>query len=217
MSTCCSGFCSSVNHHFDAAVAAGDLKRYKTKGPNPTTRQLRDGVLLAGAGDSVLDIGAGIGGVIFELLRAGFATAVAVDASPSYVAVARREAAARDLADRMTVLEGDFVTMAETIPAADTVVMDRVVCCYPEFRPLLEHAVRRSRRVFGYSYPRDRWLVRLVVAFDNFRRAIARNPFRTVVHPIAEMEQVITAQGFRCVNRSTSFAWAVDVYARSAT
>jgi hypothetical protein len=52
MRACCSGFCSSVDHHFDAAVAAGDLKRYKAKGPNPTTRQLRDGVLVAGAADS---------------------------------------------------------------------------------------------------------------------------------------------------------------------
>jgi hypothetical protein len=72
MSTCCSGFCSSVSHHFDAAVAEGDLKQYKTKGPNPTTRQLRDGIPLAGAGQSLLDISAGIGAASLELLKAGF-------------------------------------------------------------------------------------------------------------------------------------------------
>jgi SAM-dependent methyltransferase len=214
MSACCSSFCRSVSRHFDAAVADGDLQRYQTKGPNPTTRQLRDGVLLAGVGQSVLDIGAGIGAATFELLKAGFATAVAVDAAPSYVAVARREAEARGLLHRMTVLEGDFVATADSVTAADAVVMDRVVCCYPEFRPLLEQALPRSRQVFGYSYPRDRWYVRLVVALDNLRRALARNPFRTAVHSAAAMEQVITASGFCRIHRSTSLAWAVDVYVR---
>lgn len=217
MRACCSDFCGSLRHHFDAAVAEGDLKRYQTKGPNPTTRQLRDGVVLAGAGQTLLDIGAGIGAASFELLGAGFATAVAVDAAPSYVAVARREAETRGLPHRMTVLEGDFVVMAETVAAADAVVMDRVVCCYPDFRSLLEQALLHSRQLFGYSYPRDRWYVRLVVALENLWRAVTRNPFRSTVHPVAAMEAVIAAHGFRRTSRSTSLAWATDVYVRGAT
>jgi magnesium-protoporphyrin O-methyltransferase len=217
MSACCSGFCGSVRRHFDAAVAEGDLRRYRTKGPNPTTRQLRDGILLAGAGQSLLDIGAGIGAASFELLKAGFATAVAVDASPSYVAASRREVEARGLQHRMTVNEGDFVATAETVAAADTVVMDRVVCCYPDARRLLEQALHRSRRVLGYSYPRDRWYVRGVVALDNLRRALARNPFRTTVHSVVAMEAVFAAHGFRRINRSVSLVWAVDVYVRDLT
>jgi len=117
----------------------------------------------------------------------------------------------------MTVLEGDFVAMAETVAAADAVAMDRVVCCYPHFRPLLEQALRHSRQLFGYSYPRDRWYVRLVVALDNLRRAATRNPFRSAVHSVAAMEEVITAHGFRRTRRSASLAWAVDVYVRGAT
>jgi magnesium-protoporphyrin O-methyltransferase len=217
MHTCCSGFCGSLRSHFDAVVAEGDLKRYKTKGPNPTTRKLRDGVLLAGVGQSLLDIGAGIGAVSFELLNAGFATAVAVDAAPGYVAVARREAEARGFRQRMTVIEGDFVTIAETVAPADAVILDRVVCCYPEVRPLLEQALRHSRQSFGYSYPRDRWYVRLVVALDNLRRALARNPFRTAVHSVATMEAEIGAHGFLRSHRSLSLVWAVDVYVRGAT
>ena len=217
MSARCSDCCGAVRSHFDASVAEADLKRYQTAGPNPTTRQLRDGVVLAGAGQSLLDIGAGIGAASFELLKAGFVTAVAVDAAPSYVAVARREAEARGLQQRMTVLEGDFVAMAETIAVADAVVMDRVVCCYPDYRPLLDQALRRSRQLFGYSYPRDRWYVRLVVALENLWRAVTRNPFRTAVHSVAAMEAVIAAHGFRRTHRSASLAWAVDVYIRGAT
>jgi SAM-dependent methyltransferase len=216
MSNCCD-FCGSIGRQFDSAVAEGDLKRFRARGPNRTTQLLRRGVLETGAWQSTLDIGAGIGAASFELLASGFATAILVDAAPSYVAVARREAEARGLLDRVTVLEGNFVAMAETVAPADVVVMDRVVCCFPDFGSLLDQALRHSRHVFAYSYPHDRWYVRLVVAMDNLRRAVARNPFRAAVHSTAAMEEMITAQGFRRAYRSGSLVWAVDVYVRAPT
>lgn len=214
MSDCCSGFCASVTRQFDAAVADGDLKRYRRKGPNPTTRLLRDAVLRAGGGKSLLDIGAGIGALSFELLGAGFSRSLAVDAAPAYVAAAWAEAAARGLGDRLSVLEGDFTRVPDPGEPADAVVMDRVVCCYPDFRPLLERALRSGRRLFAYSYPRDRWYVRLAVGLENLARAVIRNPFRAVVHPVEAMEACITGEGFGRVSRSGTLAWVVDVYVR---
>ena len=217
MSSCGPGLCGSIARHFDTKLAKGDLKRYKAKGPNPTTSQLRDGIVRAGAGRTVLDVGAGIGAASFELLAAGFATAYTIDAAPAYVAVAKREAQGRGLASRMTMLEGDFLATAATVPAADAVVMDRVVCCYPHFRPLLEQALKRSNRLFAFSYPRDRWYVRLVVALDNLRRAAMRNAFRTAVHSATAMEEIILANGFHLAGRTGTLAWCVDVYVRGAT
>jgi SAM-dependent methyltransferase len=214
MSNCCAGSCGPISAQFDATRAEADLELYRRKGPNPTTRQLRDGIVQAGAGQTVLDVGAGIGAASLELLVAGFSTSVTVDASPAYVAVARREAQARGLAARMTILEGDFVTTAATLPAADAVVMDRVICCYPYFRPLLEAALKHSNRLFALSYPRDRWYVRLVVALDNLRRAVTRNAFRVVVHPGVAIEELILAHGFQRASRTGTLAWCVDVYQR---
>jgi SAM-dependent methyltransferase len=216
MSSCCAGVCSSIAAQFDATRAEGDLKQYKTKGPNPTTRQLRDGIIRAGAGQTVLDVGAGIGAASLELLAAGFSTAFIVDASPAYVAVARREAHVRGLASRMTILEGDFLAIA-TVPAADAVVMDRVVCCYPDYRALLEQALKRGTHLFAFSYPRDRWYVRLVVALDNLRRAATRNAFRAVVHSATAMQELILAHGFQRASRTGTLAWCVDVYRRGTT
>ena len=216
MSDCCAGFCGSVTRQFSARVAAGDLKRYLSKGPNPTTRLLRDGVLRAGGGQSLLDIGAGIGALSFELLGAGFTHSLAVDASPAYVATARAEAGARGLDDRLEVLEADFTRLAEPREHADVVVMDRVVCCYPEFRPLLERALRSGRRLFAYSYPRDRWYVRLAVELENVARATLRNPFRAVVHSAQAMEACIKGEGYARISRSETLSWAVDVYVRDA-
>jgi SAM-dependent methyltransferase len=217
MSSCCASVCGPIAAQFDMPRAEGDVKQYKTKGPNPTTRQLRDGIVRAGAGQTVLDVGAGIGAASFELLAAGFATAFTVDASPAYVAVARREAQARGLAGRMTILEGDFLAASATVPAADAVVMDRVVCCYPDYRPLLEQALQRGNRLFAFSYPRDRWYVRLVVALENLWRAVTRNAFRAVVHSATAMEDLILANGFRRASRTGTLAWCVDVYLRGTT
>jgi magnesium-protoporphyrin O-methyltransferase len=216
MSGCCSSFCAGVATQFDASVADGDLERYRRKGPNPTTRLLRDGILGAGAGQTLLDVGAGIGALSFELLAAGFARAAAVDASPAYVATARAEAASRGLTDRLTVLEGDFTRLPRPADPTDVVALDRVVCCYPEYRALLETALGGARRLFAYSYPRDRWYVRLVVWIQNAARAALRNRFRTFVHPAAAMDACVTRAGFRLASRTGTFIWAVDVYQRDA-
>ncbi len=216
MSSCCAGVCGTIARHFDAAVAEADWKRYAAKGPNPTTRRLRDGVVRTGTGQTVLDVGAGIAAASFELLAAGYSTAIAVDAAPAYVTVARRAIQARGLTTRLTVVEGDFVAMGASLPAADAVILDRVVCCYPHFRPLLEQALERSSRVFAFSYPRDRWIGRVVGALVNLRRAATRNTFRTVVHSAAAMEQLIVAHGFYRASRSGTVAWCVDVYVRGA-
>ena len=217
MINCCAGTCGAIATQFDTARAEGDLRQYNANQLNPTTRLLRDAVVRAGGGRTLLDVGAGIGAATLELLAAGFSTAITVDASPAFVAVARREVEARGLASRVTILEGDFASSAEALPAADVVVMDRVVCCYPEYAPLLEQALQHSDHLFGYAYPRDRWYVRLAMAWENACRALKRNPFRAFVHSASTMEAIIHAHGFVRASRTGTLAWCVDVYHRDET
>ena len=75
--------CSSCSYggtaeqHFTPDAAAKDVQRYRQKGIGPTTRLLRD--VLANAGlleGTLLDIGAGIGALTFELLDRGVSRAV---------------------------------------------------------------------------------------------------------------------------------------------
>jgi magnesium-protoporphyrin O-methyltransferase len=217
MSNCCRGPGSTIDKHFDATIAGRDLQRYSTKGPNSTTRRLRDQILKVGAGDSLLDIGAGIGAVSFEFLAAGYSTSVALDISTAYTATARHEAQRRGMGDRITVLQGDVTQQSVTLPLVDTVVMDRVVCCYPEYQPLLERALHHTHRLFAFSYPRDRWYVRSIFAIENGRRRLKHDTFRTVVHSAQAMEDFILSMGFERVGRSGTIAWVNDVYRRVAT
>jgi len=217
MNHCCGGPGSTIDHHFDAKIAEGDLQTYATKGPNPTTRRLLEQVLKIGVGESVLDIGSGIGAVSFEFLAAGYAKSVAVDISTAYTTTSRSEAKRLGLENRMIVVQGDFAQSTTSIQPADTVVMDRVVCCYPEYRPLLEKALDHSLRLFAFAYPRDRWYVRTIFALENGRRRLQRDSFRAVVHSAREMESMISSRGFRRAGRTGTIAWIIDVYRRVGT
>ena len=215
MSACCSSFCAASQRQFNAAVARRDLKHYRRRGPDPTTRLLRDAILSAGSGSSVLDVGAGIGALSFELLAAGDQRATAVEAATAYLAAAREEAGRRNLADRLELVHGDFVAIAGDIAPADVVAMDRVVCCYPAYQPLLEAALRCGPRLFAFSYPRDRWHVRAVIAVENLGRALFRNPFRTFVHPARAMEVLLEQHGFTRMLRRETLVWSADLYVRA--
>jgi len=197
------------------AIARRDLRRYRTRGPDQTTRLLRNAILEAGNGKTVLDVGAGVGALGFELLAAGAERVTAVEAAPAYVAAAREEARRRNVADRIDLVHGDFVSVAETVLPADVVTMDRVVCCYPAYRPFLEAALQRSRRLFAFSYPRDRWYVRAAVAMQNLQRALRRNPFRGFVHSAREMEALLEDHGFLRIERHEALKWSADLYVRA--
>jgi len=214
MSSCCSSFFAANQGQFGDAVARRDLTRYRTRGPDETTRLLLDAVLKAGLGKTVLDVGAGIGALGFELLAAGVEQVTAVEAAPAYVAAAREEAGRRHVSDRLALVPGDFVSVAGDVMPADVVTMDRVVCCYPAYQPLLEAALRRSRRLFAFSYPRDRWYVRAAVRMQNLGRILIRNPFRGFVHSAQAMETLLQQHGFVRIERRETLKWSADLYGR---
>jgi magnesium-protoporphyrin O-methyltransferase len=217
MACSCCGFGDTADRHFNAEKVAKELRQYRRKGPGVTTRKLRDGLIAAGlARGTVLDIGGGLGALSLALLDAGMERAIVVDASSAYLAAASEEAARRERSSSTQIVHGDFLTLARDIPATAVVTLDRVVCCYPSFRPLLEQSLEHAERGLALSYPRDRWYVRLGMWCENALRRRRGNPFRTFVHPPAEMQRLIEATGFRLASRAQTMTWAVDVFVRSA-
>jgi len=215
MSSCCSSFFAANQRQFSDAVARRDLTRYRRRGPDQTTCLLRDSILGAGHGKTVLDVGAGVGALSFELLAAGVERVTAVEAAPAYVAAAREEAGRRNVSDRLDLVHGDFVSVGGDVMPADVVTMDRVVCCYPAYQPLLEAALGRSRRLLAFSYPRDRWYVRAAVRIQNLGRALFRNPFRGFVHSARGMEALLEQHGFVRMRRRETLKWSADLYVRA--
>jgi SAM-dependent methyltransferase len=158
----------------------------------------------------LLDVGA----LTFELLDRNMTDAVVVEASPAYLAATRNEAGRRGREASVKFVGGDFLNVADTLPNASLVTLDRVVCCYPWYEPLLEEALRRAGNGLALSYPKDRWYVRVVVWVENALRS-RRTAFRTFVHPAARMQQIIERAGFELVDRrGTILAWSADIFVR---
>jgi magnesium-protoporphyrin O-methyltransferase len=213
MSSC---HCQATEAHFSDAVARRDLQRYRSRGPDRTTRLMLQALKRGDIRDAtVLDIGGGIGVLSLELLAAGVSAATHVEAAPAYSDVAAQEARSRRLGDRLRLMQGDAVDVDGQLPDAELVALDRVVCCYPDWAALLNVASKHCRRQLALSYPRDRWYVRLFVLLDNGRRRLARNAFRTFVHPVSEMERFLTKAGFTRVAEHNGLVWAVAMYARN--
>lgn len=212
---CCSPFESATNQQFNQKKVAQELKRYRQKGPGPTTRLLIDGVEESGElAGTVLDVGSGIGALTLALLDRGATSAVAVDASTAYVGAAREEAEQRGRADAIRFVHADFVEASSQLPSARIVALDRVVCCYPSCERLLGAALGHAERCLALSYPRDVWYVRLGIRLENGQRWLARNSFRTFVHPSAKIEETIGRAGFKRSSRRKTWMWSADVYVR---
>lgn len=214
-STCPPGCGCSLANEFGEADARRDLRAYRSSGPRATTGWLIDSLAAGGVGGlTVLDIGAGVGVVHQELLARGAIAATDVDGSPAYVAVARAEAERRGTADRVRYEVGDFVAIAPTIPPADLVVLDRVICCYPDMRALVETSLARTTRRYGLVYPRDSWWIRGGAAVLNAMATVARRRVRAYVHRQRDVESMVAAAGFAPTRSRNSVFWRIAVFER---
>lgn len=207
--------CQITDHAFGEAEARAGLKRYRKRGPASQTREMLRALRSHRLRDAVLlDVGGGVGAIHHELLDDVAATATHVDASSAYLRAAEAEAARRGHSPRVRFMQADFTDVAPSLPEADIVTLDRVVCCYPDFRSLLGAAAGRTRRLLAISYPREIWYARLGVRLANLLQSIRRDPFRAFVHPIASMDDLLAAGGLRRVFRKRLFFWEVALYSR---
>jgi magnesium-protoporphyrin O-methyltransferase len=198
-------------------MAASDLRRCRGKGPSPWTRTLIDALKAEGVeGATLLDIGGGIGVIQHELLGAGAARAVSVDASSTYLATAREESERRGHGDRVTYLHGDFVELAASAPSADIVTLDRVVNVYPHVDELVRLSAERARRLYGLVVPRETRVVRVCIFAINLVQRLRRRRIRAAVVPMERIERSVRGEGLTPrFARDVGPVWRVVVYGRS--
>lgn len=217
MDCCTPGDDPAYDRQFDARHAAYRLRAYRRNGPAAMTQHLIDALAAGGVdGLTVLDIGGGVGAVHHELIKAGAARAVDVDASRAYIAASMEEAERQGHLDRMRYLGGDFVRLADDVEPADLVALDRVICCYRDMKALVDRSSALARRRYGLVYPRDTWLSRVGMAIENVGHRLSGSPFRAYVHRTAEVEAILVRRGFVARARSANLIWQMVVYERAA-
>jgi magnesium-protoporphyrin O-methyltransferase len=212
--TCCQR--RATADQFDAATAARDLRRFRRRGPDKPTRRLIAAVEARPLPrrPTLLDIGGGVGAIHHALLDHGFSQATHLDASGAYLTAAADEARRQGHAGRVEFLLATFPAEASTLSPADVVTLDRVVCCDPDYEGLLGAAANHARHLLAFSYPRARWVTRLVVAGANTLRRLSGRAFRAYVHPPARMNAVLERSGMRQVSAGGTWIWAVEAYER---
>lgn len=208
--------CSGIEEQFDGPTARAQLRKFRRRGPDRTTRMLLDDLRAAMRGGQpaamLLDIGAGVGAIHHTLLDHGIERAIHVDASTAYLSAAREEAERRGHGGRVEFRRGDFVELAPGVPDADVVTLDRVICCYPEMRELVTRAGERARVLLGAVFPRDDWWVRAALAVINAFMRLRRSTFRTFLHPPTEIDSTLRRVGLRRRSLRRTLVWEVVVY-----
>jgi magnesium-protoporphyrin O-methyltransferase len=164
----------------------------------------------------LLDIGGGIGAIHHELLKDVAHAATHVDASSAYLRKAKEEATRQGHSEYVRFVHADFTDIADNLPKADIVTLDRVVCCYPDFRRLLKAAADHSQRALALTYPRETWYLRIGLKIGNFFQRLRKDPFRVFLHPIAEMDALLKREGFERVSLRRLFVWEMALYRRTA-
>ncbi len=213
MNGCCSP--RGYRRLFSEQKAQSEAKRYRSRGPDTDARRVIEPLLERGVeGSTILEIGGGIGVVQLELLRSGASRAVSVELTPTYEDTARvllHEAGFEDRVERRVI---DFVEASADVESADVVVMNRVVCCYPDMPRLVGAAAEHTRGILVMSFPKSTWWTRWGLAAGNLGLRVARREFQVFLHPPDEIRRIAELHGLRALAVRTGVFWQVASWER---
>jgi magnesium-protoporphyrin O-methyltransferase len=212
----CCQHCVDAENFFDLKTAKSELKRYNRKGPEKSTKYLIHSISDEEIQNAtLLDIGGGIGAIPFEFFKKGLASATHADASTAYQKVCSDEANRRNLSDNITFIHGDAVELKDQLPMCDIVTLDRVLCCYPDVKKLIDASISRSKRVYGIVYPRNHFFMKFGARLINLWFRFKKSEFRTYLHDEVLVDDIIKNHGFVQISHKMTFLWQSVVYTRS--
>jgi magnesium-protoporphyrin O-methyltransferase len=182
---------------------------------------LLDAITETGVADrTILDVGCGIGDLAIEVVARGAASGTGFDLSAKAIDEARKLAQTRGVGDRLRFEVGDGAKL--DLPAADIVVINRVVCCYPDTGNLLERTLGAAGSVYAITAPVSTGTVgaynRVWNRCWNVWYRLRRKKFagfRTFIHDLDGIDERIRAAGFHRVHHEhRRVVWDLAVYAR---
>ncbi len=213
MADCCDP--RAYGQVFGEKTERHDADRFRREGLGRLARAMVDAVTAQGIGGwTMLEVGGGAGGTVVTLLETGVARATVFDLSPAAAEVAAELIAERGLTERVAWHTGDFLQSAHRTATHDLVVLNRVLCCYPDMPHLVDAAAGRATRLLAMSFPRPRWLNRVGAWCINALLRIRKSRFRVYIHDVAGIVGRVEAAGFREVASGRSPVWEWHVWER---
>jgi hypothetical protein len=160
----------------------------------------------------MLEVGGGAGTLQVELLRAGAASALNVELTPTYEKEAQGLLRQFGLADRVERRLADFTEVGAGISPADMVVLNRVVCCYPDMPRLAGAAADRTRGILVLSFPKVTWWTRALLGMGNALLRLLRWEFQIFLHRPELIQRSVERHGLHPATRRTGRFWQVMAF-----
>jgi magnesium-protoporphyrin O-methyltransferase len=211
------GCCDPRGHDrvFDARFARRTAARYRRRGLDGTAQAIVDLVTAAGVqGATVLEIGGGVGEIQLELLRRGAASTTNLELSPGYEAEAAALIEEAGVPGRVHRRLVDIAADPGAVPPADVVVLNRVVCCYPDHARLLGAAAEHAQRQLVFSHPPRNLVSRALIGTQNALCGMTGRDFRAFAHAPEAMLGVLTDRGLRLHAGHQGRIWRVAALRR---
>ena len=109
----------------------------------------------------------------------------------------------------------DFAESGADVEAADLVVLNRVICCYPDMPKLAGAAAERTQGLLVMSFPNDRWWTRLGLTIVNVGFRVMRVQFRVFLHPPDLILAAARHHGLNTSSTHGGLLWQVTVLERT--
>jgi magnesium-protoporphyrin O-methyltransferase len=200
---------------FGARFARRMAARYRRRGLDKTAQAIVDLVTQGGVqGATVLEIGGGVGEIQLELLRRGATSVTNLELSSGYEAEASALIEEAGVGGRVQRRLVDIAMDPAAVEPADIVVLNRVVCCYPDVAKLLGAAADHARSQLVFSHPPRNTMSRAVIGTQNLLFRMVGRDFRAFAHPPDAMLAVLAEHGLQRRGSYSGRVWQVAALAR---
>lgn len=208
--------CCGADLFFDKKTADKKYKTYLKKGPSRVTAkiisQLKEHQV---EGKSMVDIGGGIGALQWWFLENGGNSTIDIDASSGYLKQAKDHAKTKGWEANADFLLGDCIDLYPQIKDVDFITLDKVVCCYPNYKEILEATCDKATKTISLSFPMDGIVSEMIRNLGDVLMSFRDNPFRPFIHSVKDIRTVFEQKGYKRVAHNLAFPWHVETYVKN--
>lgn len=209
---------NGLNQMFTGAYVRRELRTFERKGLNKRQRQLSHLVGDDLGGKSLLEVGCGVGALTTTLLTKGAAKGSYVEISVDYLEAARHLAQKAGVTEKANFYLQDFASLEAHFSTADIVLLDRIVCCYPDGERLIGKAAQHSEQLLIFSYPRPFWLLYVFRWLLNVvLMRLLRKDYRFFLHDPEGLRRAAMVTGHRLVLTRSLGLWQLVVLAKEGS
>ena len=208
--------CCGADLFFDKKTAEKEHRQYQKNGPARVTAKIIQQLENQGVeGKSLIDVGGGIGALQWWFLSEGGAKTSDIDASSGYLNHTKNYAKEKGWESKTDFILGDCTDNYQKLSDPDFITLDKVVCCYPNYREILESTCKKSRSHISLTYPMDGIISQIVRSFVGITFLLKKNPFRPYIHSVANIRGIFAEQGYKRIAHDMAFPWHVETYVQS--